>query len=62
MTDDGVSRAHAEIFIMGGTGYVRDLNSTNGTFLNGEQIREEELRPGDEVQVGETILVFEGRS
>ena len=62
VTDDGVSRAHAEIFIMGGAAYVKDLHSTNGTFVNSEAVNEEELKPGDEVKVGETILVFEGTS
>ena len=62
VTDEGVSRAHAEIFIMGGTAYVKDLRSTNGTFVNGEPVLEEELQPGDEVKVGETVLIFEGTS
>ena len=62
VTDEGVSRAHAEIFIMGGKAFVKDLRSTNGKFVNGEPVTEEMLQPGDEVKVGETVLIFEGTS
>ena len=41
--DDGVSRAHAEIFPLGGQWWVRDLGSSNGTYLDGQRIVEAAL-------------------
>lgn len=60
--DQGVSRQHAEIFRIGEMCFIRDLGSTNGTFLNGKRTTEEMLKAGDEVTVGTTILVFEDKS
>lgn len=57
--DQGVSRAHAEIFRLGEMCFIRDLNSTNGTFVNDVKITEESLKAGDEMLIGTTILVFE---
>src|SRR3989338_8995822 len=51
-TLDGVSRNHAKI-IRHSNGYALvDLNSTNGTYVNGEQVREHLLRPGDRIRLG----------
>jgi hypothetical protein len=59
LTDPGVSRHHAEVRRDGDIVGVRDLGSTNGTFVNGQQIeRRVELSDGDEIVVGETTLVF----
>lgn len=60
--DQGISRQHAEIFKIGEMCFVRDLDSTNGTFVNGKKIAEELLRSGDEVVVGMTNLLFEDKS
>src|SRR5499427_9444827 len=57
--DQGVSRAHAEIFRLGEMCFVRDLNSTNGTYVNDVKVAEESLKAGDEMLIGTTILVFE---
>lgn len=57
--DQGVSRFHAEVFRIGENCFVRDLNSTNGTFINGVKVTEEVLKPGDELLIGTTILLFE---
>lgn len=57
--DQGVSRAHAEIFRLGEMCFVRDLNSTNGTYVNDVKISEESLKAGDELLIGTTILIFE---
>jgi pSer/pThr/pTyr-binding forkhead associated (FHA) protein len=38
--------------------FVRDLNSTNGTYVNDVKITEESLKAGDEMLIGTTILVF----
>lgn len=55
--DPGASRNHCEI-VLGQTIYLRDLNSTNGTFLDGERITEVALVDGAVVQIGATSLVF----
>jgi hypothetical protein len=38
--------------------HLRDLNSSNGTFLNGARIKESTLANGDEIRAGNTVLVF----
>lgn len=58
----GVSREQAEIWLEGGTWKVRDLGSSNGTFLNGERLTDAQLlRPGDEIAFGKFSLLFERR-
>jgi pSer/pThr/pTyr-binding forkhead associated (FHA) protein len=37
---------------------VVDLNSTNGTFVNGERVRRHLLRPGDRIRIGMTALEY----
>ena len=55
--DEQVSRKHAEIEERGGVLVVTDLNSSNGTFVNGTRISSPQtLRAGDTVQVGTTVL------
>ncbi len=54
----GVSREHATIVSEGRLCRIRDLGSTNGTFVNGQRIREADLRDGDMVQVANVELVF----
>lgn len=56
--DQGVSRTHAEIFRLGELCFVRDLNSTNGTFVNNVRVTEELLKNGDRLLIGTTVLVF----
>jgi pSer/pThr/pTyr-binding forkhead associated (FHA) protein len=58
--DQEVSRRHARLETQNGTVFVRDLGSSNGTFLNGRRLTHAiELREGDEVDVGTTRLVVE---
>jgi EAL domain-containing protein (putative c-di-GMP-specific phosphodiesterase class I) len=47
LSTSSVSKMHAEIFTSGGGLFVRDLQSTNGTFVNGQPVREAPLREGD---------------
>ena len=60
ISSDAVSRHHAEIAREGSEIVVRDLGSTNGTFLNDQMERTNEcrLRRGDQIRIGETILKF----
>src|SRR5579871_3798892 len=59
LKDDLCSREHAEVYYAEGRWRLRDLNSLNGTRLNGEPLDTEwELSPGDEVHLGRTQLLF----
>lgn len=57
--DTTVSRKHAEISKSADGFVIRDLGSSNGTFVNGARITEQALSPGDEVQVGSSRFRFE---
>src|SRR6266542_3167261 len=57
-----VSRQHAVIDRMGGRHVLRDVGSTNGTFVNGQRITEHTLTPGDVIQIGAFKLVYDGDS
>jgi signal transduction histidine kinase len=58
--DTEVSRHHAEIRRVEGEYIVSDLNSSNGTFVNGERIRQHRLMSGDQVQLGSTLMLYTG--
>jgi signal transduction histidine kinase len=58
--DTEVSRNHAELVRRGDTYAVRDLGSSNGTFVNNRLVTEQELRSGDQVQVGRSLLLYTG--
>jgi pSer/pThr/pTyr-binding forkhead associated (FHA) protein len=54
--DSFVSTVHARVFRRDGTVYVEDLDSRNGTLLNGEPVTHAaQLRRGDQVQFGQTV-------
>jgi hypothetical protein len=54
----GVSRRHAVVMATA-TGYtIRDLNSQNGTFVNGERVKEGLLKDGDRISIGQVDLAF----
>jgi len=58
LQDPGISSAHARIF-RGPEGYVlEDLNSRNGTFVNGVRIDRKVLHDRDSIQIGSTMLVY----
>ena len=53
-----VSRQHCELLIDAGSLVVRDLGSSNGTFLNGERVDQAKLSPGDTLTVGKAVFVI----
>jgi FHA domain-containing protein/type III secretion system (T3SS) inner membrane Yop/YscD-like protein len=59
LADQAVSRRHAEIRVSDDGTSVSDLKSTNGTLLNGARVTTAALVDGDELRVGETVLIFQ---
>src|SRR4029079_8127483 len=58
--DRYASGIHARIYSRGASYYVEDMNSTNGTYLNGARLHgEAELSDLDEVKIGDTEFRFE---
>lgn len=58
--DRYASSLHARVFSRDGRFFVEDMNSTNGTLLNGATlVGEAELIDGDTVQIGDTVFRFE---
>jgi pSer/pThr/pTyr-binding forkhead associated (FHA) protein len=58
--DRYASQIHLRIYSRGGSYYVEDMNSTNGTFLNGSQLDgSAELQHLDRIQIGDTEFRFE---
>ena len=59
LTDQTMSRRHAELTPDDGRWYINDLLSNNGTFVNGTRVTEQRmLQPGDQIRTGNTILMF----
>jgi hypothetical protein len=56
LVEDMVSRKHAKIVTDETTVSIQDLGSTNGTFVNGEKVRKIELKDGDRILVGTSII------
>jgi len=60
--DTEVSRQHAELRRSGRHFTISDLGSSNGTFVNGQRIRRHSLSSGDQVQIGQTLMLYTGPS
>ena len=58
LTDQSVSRRHAEIRVANGATMLNDLQSTNGTTVNGVAVTTKALSDGDEIRLGETVLTY----
>lgn len=52
-----VSREHCEVRIEDGRVYVKDLGSSNGTYVNRQRVQEVQLSPGDLIAVGPAVFV-----
>jgi DNA-binding NtrC family response regulator len=61
LTDSTVSRRHCIIAVEGDRYVLRDLDSTNGTVVDGTPVREAFLAPGARIRLGDTELVFQPR-
>ena len=59
LDDTGVSRRHAEVRREGDDVVVVDLGSTNGTSVNGRLVERARLTPGDRIELGRTVVVYE---
>lgn len=59
VTDPTVSRRHARLILRDGKWILQDLASTNGSHLNGRRVGRCELRPGDELYLGEARLTVD---
>ncbi|MDQ1711655.1 MAG: hypothetical protein QOE45_1105 [Frankiaceae bacterium] len=59
LDDTGVSRQHAEVRREGDDVILVDLGSTNGTAVNGRHVERVRLAPGDRIELGRSVLVYE---
>jgi pSer/pThr/pTyr-binding forkhead associated (FHA) protein len=62
LDDPGISRRHSEIRVTNDGPHlvasIRDLNSTNGTFVNSERISSHRLADGDRITVGRSTVTY----
>jgi transcriptional regulator with AAA-type ATPase domain len=58
LNDKKVSRSHASIFFENGRYGIEDLNSTNGVFVDDNQVKRILLSNGSRIKLGDTVLVF----
>jgi predicted Zn finger-like uncharacterized protein len=58
LDDPECSRQHAALEILGSRVVVTDLNSTNGTFVQGERVQHAELQNHNEFRIGEHVLML----
>src|ERR1017187_8378080 len=59
IAESSVSSHHCEVLLRGSDVVIKDLNSTNGTFINGEPITESVLKPGQTLRLGQVELKLE---
>jgi pSer/pThr/pTyr-binding forkhead associated (FHA) protein len=59
IAEPSVSSHHCEILLRGADVVVKDLNSTNGTFINGEKVAETALKPGQVLRLGQIEMRLE---
>jgi pSer/pThr/pTyr-binding forkhead associated (FHA) protein len=59
IADPSVSSHHCEVHLRSSDIFIRDLNSTNGTFISGNKIEESLLKPGEVLRLGQVELKLE---
>lgn len=62
INDEYMSRRHAELSIKGGVLRIIDLDSSNGTYVNGQKVAEKALKPGDRIAFDQNIFLVVGPS
>src|SRR5688572_14790279 len=62
LNDPRVSRLHATVWVQEGAAFVRDENSSNGTYLNGQRLPPgtAALKVGDALEIGGSVLTVAG--
>ena len=58
ISSDQASRRHARILVLAAGHVLQDLDSTNGTFVNSKQVKEQQLRHGDVVRIASTVMKY----
>jgi pSer/pThr/pTyr-binding forkhead associated (FHA) protein len=58
LPDPGVSRQHCEIQLDGGRPLIKDLGSSNGTYVNRRRVSQTELSAGDILSIGPFVFLF----
>ncbi len=59
IAEPSVSSHHCEVLLKGSEVIIHDLNSTNGTFINGEKITERAIKPGQILRLGQVEMRLE---
>jgi len=59
VVDPNVSRVHAEVVRSGDRLAIFDRGSRNGLWVNGEEVQEKDLTPGDVIEIGNTVFAFQ---
>lgn len=59
LNEQRVSRHHARLEFVNGAWFITDLQSSNGTFVNGARVTLQALRPGDQIQIEQNVLLFQ---
>ena len=59
IAEPSVSSHHCEVLLRGSDVVVRDLNSTNGTYINGQKVTESPIKPGQILRLGQIELRLE---
>ena len=59
LPDPSASKLHCVIEPDGASWQIRDMGGHNGTLMNGRRIKQEPIKPGDQIKVGQTTLMFE---
>ncbi|MGK3996027.1 diguanylate cyclase [Sorangium sp. So ce1024] len=57
LNDDGISRRHARLLQIDSQVLIEDLNSSNGTLVNGEKVTRVALHDGDKIRLGSTTVL-----
>src|SRR5664279_2422305 len=59
VAEPSVSSHHCEVLLRGSEVVIRDLNSTNGTYISGEKVTEKVIKPGQILRLGQIELRLE---